>query len=123
MGGAGLVLGVVFVVVAVVVAFLLVPFLKRATKERMRAHEWAKSDDVDTLRYRVPEGQDSAAVMAALRGQGFEPVGDVDDSQDVLVPCRTERDRELVREAIARAGMNLEDEQGTGPGRVRFADE
>lgn len=123
MGGAGLVLGVVFVVVAIVVVFLLLPILRRATQERVRAHQWAKSEDVDTLRYRVPEGQDPAAVMAALRGEGFEPVGDIDDSQDVLVPCRTDSDRERVREAIAVAGMNLEDEDGTGPDGVRFLDE
>ena len=123
MGGAGLVMGVVVVVAAVVVVLLLLPFLRRATKERVRAHEWAKSDEVETLRYRVPEGQDPAAVMAALRGKGFEPGGDIDDSQDVLVPCRTDRDRERVRDAIAAAGTNMEDPRGRGPAAVRFLDE
>ncbi len=123
MGGAGLVLGVAFVAAAIFVAFLLVPFLRRAAKDRMRAHDAVNNPEVETLGYRVPEGQDPAAVMAALRGEGFEPVGDRDDDQSVLVPCRSDRDRDRVRSAIAAAGMNLEDEGGHGPDRVRFTDE
>jgi hypothetical protein len=60
----------------------------------------------DALAYRVPEGQDPAVIVAALKKNGFEPSSNtVDGIPMVMVPQQRSRpeQRQRVREAIASA--------------------
>lgn len=78
----------------------------------------------ETLRYRVPEGQDPAAVLAALEVEGYAATMSPAPASDVVViPCQRGADHERahVRAVIAHAALNLEDDPGDHP--VRFADE
>jgi len=126
MGGAGLVWGFIVVVVGVVAIFLLVPLVQRYNAQRRRAEELTRSDSVSTVRYVVPQGQDPAVVMANLRHEGFEPVGDsTATEQEILVPCSSDVDRDRIRHAIAAAPTSLEG--GPHPAgddsEIRFTDE
>ncbi|HEY6935104.1 MAG TPA: hypothetical protein VI452_17015 [Marmoricola sp.] len=119
----------VFVIIAllVVVGFIVfaaVRFLHR----QARHQDEVKSAPVDTLRYRVPEGQDPAIVLAALQKEGFKAIPDVQGagpSHDVLIPCPddTERHRAHVRSIIqSTEQVNFEGDQRQIP-QVKFADE
>lgn len=78
-----------------------------------------------SLRYTVPDGQDPAAVIAALRVAGYDAARDsVGNTNDVVIACEedTPELRERVRSVIAAdAPLNMEGDPM--PGQVRFADE
>lgn len=119
--GATLVI-VVLVVIAVVIAGLM---FKRFGDENRRRQEAVRENPRQVLRYRVPEGQDPAAVLVALTHGGFEAVTSPDDTQMVVVQCPMGADeqREEVRTLIENeAALNLEDDPHN-PGTVRFTDE
>lgn len=125
------VLAFLFVVVVIVAAIALttgaLPALRRrddAVKEEAAVRDAAPG--ADTLRYRVPEGQDPAAVMAALEAAGYHatPAPEL-NTHDLLVPCPHGADpaqqRAHVRAVIAGAALNLEGDSERSP--VVFEDE
>jgi hypothetical protein len=82
------------------------------------------SPAVGVLRYHVPEGQDPAAVLAALETEGYAAtLSPGPATHDVMIPCRSGADRERahVRAVIAHAALNMEGDPGDHP--VVFADE
>jgi hypothetical protein len=103
------------------VVIMAVAALKRRDDAVKRV---AFAPETDTLRYHVPNGQDPAAVLAALEMEGYaatlapEPQAD-----DVLIPCLSGADRERahVRAVIAHAALNMEGTPGDRP--VLFVDE
>ena len=106
---AGLI--VVLMVVAVVVFGAGGVRTLRKRQEALR-HD-AVSGQVPTLRYVIPAGQDPAAVMAAVKSEGYEVVRDdaATHSQDLLILCPAgiERERARVRAVIAhQAGIDME---------------
>ena len=112
---------ILIIVVVLVVGVLMV---RQVARREMAVEEHAAEPDTDTLRYRVPEGEDPVAVVAALQAQGYEAVTDHRHGrQDVLVVCpvSARQDREPVRAVIARAEANLEGDPSQHP--VRFIDE
>lgn len=124
MGGG---VGIVVVLVLVVIGLLVwgTASVVRGGKREIARQDLAKSDQMDTLTYVVPEGQDPAAVMAALRQEGFEPVRDLDTpEQRIIIPCREglDRVRPQVRAVIRDAGLNLDDDSYRLD-EVRFVDE
>ncbi|MFI2708195.1 hypothetical protein ACH5WX_11690, partial [Nocardioides sp. CER28] len=71
----------------------------------------AFSPTTDTLCYHVPEGQDPAAVIAALETEGYAAtLSPAPAIHDVLIPCRSGADRERahVRSVISHAALNME---------------
>jgi hypothetical protein len=125
MGGAGLIFGLMFVVLVVVVlAFSLgaIPGLGREAKARQ---EQAESGD-DSLIYEVPEGQDPAAIVAALRTDGMDAVEVMRHGRRRIVisgPRGREALRPRARAVIAhQADLNLEGDPAH-QGRVAFVDE
>ena len=75
------------------------------------------------LRYHVPPGQDPAAVLAAVREQGFEATVAMDGGyEDVVVVCDPQRDRERVRGILREAPVDMAGKRIEGP-PIRFADE
>ena len=119
----------VFVIIAllIVVGIIVLAGVRYLHRQARRQDE-VKSTSVETLRYRVPEGQDPSLVVAALQKEGFEAIPDVQGagaSHDVLIPCAdgVERHRAHVRSVIQGAEqINFEGDRKQLP-RVRFADE
>jgi hypothetical protein len=114
---------IILVVLVLVIGAIAVVRMARRNQER---EAWAKSSETQSLRYSVPEGQDPAAVMAALRQEGYEPIQDQDTAgRDVLIPCPAgkDRDRARVRAILVHvAPLNLEGDPAD-TSSVRFADE
>ena len=117
---------------AVIVVVLIVIFAGGAGLRAMRQRQVALRDEavsgqVDSLRYVVPVGQDPAAVMSALKLEGFEVVRDdaATHSQDLLIlcPAGVDRERARVRAVIAHeAAVDMEGHP-MPEHEVRFADE
>jgi hypothetical protein len=97
---------ILVIVLPVLVVFVVVPAMRRrdeAVKEETRLFP--------TLRYHVPEGQDPAAVLAALETEGYAAtLSPAPATHEVLIPCRSgaERERAHVRSVIAHASLNME---------------
>jgi hypothetical protein len=84
----GVITGVVIVVIVVLLlagALLAGRIGARAARRRREA---VVDTDVETLRYRVPNGQDPAMLVASLTHSGFAAVTEpVRDGKDVVVSC------------------------------------
>ncbi|HET8559912.1 MAG TPA: hypothetical protein VFL69_05295 [Marmoricola sp.] len=125
---AGLIVIVALVVAAIIIVVVTLLSGGRFLGRQGRVQEEAKTSSVDMLRYRVPEGQDPAVVLAALQKEGFEAIPDLQGSgstQDVLIPCEggVDRHRAHVRSVIQSTDrINIEGDRTQIP-RVRFADE
>jgi len=115
--GAALVPALLVLVVLVVGAVALAAISRR---QRERVDETHRPE-VSTLRYLVPEGHDPVPIVTALQREGYDAVS---EGQEVVVPCRTdpERERARVRAVIAAAPLNLEGDPASGR-EVRFTDE
>jgi hypothetical protein len=116
------------VLVAVLVIVIPVAVVIAAIGALRRRDDAVKADAshpaVETLRYHVPEGQDAAAVMAALETEGYPAtLSPAPAIHEVLIPCHSGADRERahVRSVIAHAAVDMEGQPGERP--VVFADE
>ena len=112
---------VVLAVVVVVGAFVA---LGGARLQRQRTRD-VHETPTDTLRFSVPEGQDAAAIATALKREGFSSVMEmVPTGQDIVVSCRStrDRDRERVRAIVGATPTSLEGGPTNAPG-IRFRDE
>ena len=126
MGGAGLPFGLmVIALLAVLVllgAFVVVPWLRGESRRRARLTE----PEHRSLVYEVPEGQDPAAIVAALRQDGLEATEVMRQGRQRIVisdPGGSEEVRSRARVVIAQ-GTDLNLEGDPAPTRkVTFADE
>ena len=112
---------VVLAVVIVVGGFVA---LGAARLQRQRTRD-VHERPTDTLRFPVPEGQDAAAIVTALKREGFSSVMEmVPTGQDIVVSCRStrDRDRERIRAIVGATPTSLEGGTSKGPG-IRFHDE
>lgn len=95
-------------------------------RQQLEHREDVLTHRVDALRYQVPVGQDPAALVAALRLEGYEVVTDTDQaSQDILIltPAGADRERARVRSVIEHdAPIDMEGHPMPDH-EVRFADE
>jgi hypothetical protein len=116
------------VVIVVIIALLLGGVLlagRTGARGARRRREAVLDADVETLRYRVPNGQDPAMLLAALTHQGFAAVAEpVREGKDVVVSCPDgrERERDRVRTTIQDAS-DMGGSEWPRPGRVTFLDE
>lgn len=119
--------GIVFVLIPLVIivgiAYVAVRWFRQ---DEARKHHEAVDHVVDSLRYHVPRGQDPAAVLAALRLEGYEATYDDEAAvPDILVltPSGADRERARIRAVIAHdAPIDLEGHH-MPEHDVRFADE
>ncbi len=112
------------VVLAVVIVIGGLVALGAARLQRQRARD-VHGTPTDTLRFPVPEGQDAAAIVTALKREGFSSVMEmVPTGQDIVVSCRStrDRDRERIRAIVGATPSSLEGGTTNGPG-IRFRDE
>lgn len=92
-----------------------------------KRHRGRIMDEVESLRFRVPEGADPAVIIATLRKNGFDATSDIGRAghQDVVIACPQgkERARPQVRSILAgESGINFEGDQ-SGPPPIEFVDE
>lgn len=125
MGGAGLPGLLFFVVLLVAIGFIVFIAVPWARSQNARSRR-ITGPETETLEYVVPPGQDPAAVVAALAGEGFEAVTTTVHGQEtvhIASPTGRDRIRAQARAVIAHeSGRNLEGDPM--PGReVRFSDE
>lgn len=121
MGSAAAIL-IWLVILAAVAWFLLGGGLAALSGARGKTE---RVDPDDVLRYAVPEGQDPAAVMAALAPAGYVArlTEDVDTRVLVIAEEEGERpDRGRVRALIAQSSTTIQD-PAAAPSDVRFLDE
>lgn len=119
--GAILVPLVLFVVIAVVIVVMT----RRSAGGETETHEILVDPEVPALRYEVPDGQDPAAVLAALRNSGYVASAEQQaGNQGLLIglPEGERPDREQVRSVIAGANTNLEGDASPAA-TPRFDDE
>ena len=120
--------GIVFVLIPLVivvgVAYLATRWFRQSQELK---REEARRGVVDSLRYHVPPGQDSAAILAALQMEGYEAVqDDGQTSQDILImtPSGADLERPHVRAVLAHeTPLNLEGDPMPDDQEIRFADE
>lgn len=125
MGGAGLpglIFAVVLLVLIAVLLFVLYPWLSSRRGEVDRLAD----PSVPTLEYEVPEGQDPAAVVNALKHDGLNAIGELRHGRQlVLIDAAEgpEKVRPRARAAIAeRALLNTQGDPSPVH-EVRFLDE
>ncbi len=126
MGGSGLLFGLMLVIliggVALVLAFMVIPALRRETERRRSLVD----SGPDSLVYEVPEGQDPVAIVAALRSDGLEAVEVMRQGrQRIVISGAVGREalRPRARSVIANgATLNLEGDRARQQ-EVRFVDE
>lgn len=119
-----------------VILLIVVLVLARFAVQRFGRREIQRSDrlqnaDRSTLRYEVPEGQDPAAVLAGLRGAGYDasPDSEPGPSSPIVIIGEAqggEPDREAVRRTLTELdGTNVVPEESATVrrSRVRFVDE
>lgn len=119
----GAVVALLLILIPVIIAVYAAGAVKRRDdRVKAEAESFSAAPLADTLVYRVPHGQDPAAVMASLEREGYSAtLGE--GAQDVLVPCPrgADHDRERIRALIAGSTLNLEGDPIDG--RVVFEDE
>ena len=125
MGGGLSGVGFVFIVliVALVIAVIWVAPLARS---RQRKSDVINAAHTPTLDYRVPEGQDPAAVMAALSHEGYDAALDPRDMQVLRVHCPAgpDRDRARVRSIIEQVpATGIDGNVPVETHRIHFVDE
>jgi len=126
MGGAGLPFGLMLVVLLAIIVlaavYVVVPWMRGESRLRERLTEPGK----ESLVYEVPEGQDPATVVAALRNNGLEAAEVMREGRQRVVISEASAGEDLrsrAREIIAKeADLNLEGDP-SAPRKVTFADE
>jgi len=110
----------------VVVAIVAITGSLNAAGKTQRDHEVVAEPTTDTLRYRVPVGQDPAVVLAALSQEGYDAVAEqVPEGHDVVVACPEGRNRHRARIRATIQYANASDAEGDpyDVPPVAFADE
>ena len=121
-------------IIPIVLVIFVVLFLAfggggvRVLRQRQEAlREEAVTGQVETLVYDVPVGQDPAAIIAALKQEGFQAVREdaATHSQELLIlcPAGADRERARVRALIAHEAPIDMEGHPMPPHDVRFADE
>lgn len=104
-------IGIIFVGFVVLGAILALA-LRRLVLDEASIEERLRSPDVHTVAYVVPEGQDVAVLMAAVRHAGFEAITKIDGGTERLLVACKEEDRAKVRsilEHVHRIGFDGSD--------------
>lgn len=114
------------VILLVIILLAVVALAARATKQSRKAADLAGTDA--SLEYVVPEGQDPAAVVAALQNHGYQARRDpaYTHTAKVVVACPdgVEHDRPRVRAVLEQAmPLNMDGDRDPALDPVRFADE
>lgn len=118
-----LLIGGVFLIA--LAAVVIVMAFQRWSNDRMELESMLADDPLDTLEYVVPEGQDPAEVLSALRSEGYVAALDPHTpTRLVHVECPGGKDRERARvRSVISAAATAIDDGAAMPGPVRFADE
>jgi len=120
---------VVFLVFFALAVVAAIAYSARATgKVAKKAEAQTSPGDprVETLRYRVPDGQDPAVLIAALDGAGYTSDVVPEEGAKLLVigcPAGRDRERARVRNVLAQNHMASLEGPSIDPGKITFVDE
>jgi len=120
-----LLLGPILVVAILVVVLVFWALGRYQRRTETLVHE-VEAEDVAALRYRVPTGQDPAAVVAALTQEGYSAIRDTraaDADILVLCPAGVDRERAHVRSVIAHVAAEDMEGHPMPEHEVLFVDE
>jgi hypothetical protein len=92
-------IGIIFVGF-IVLGVIVVVALRSWMLDEARIEERLRSPDVHTVAYVVPEGQDVAVLMAAVKRAGFESITKIDGGTERLLVACDEEDRARVRSIL-----------------------
>jgi hypothetical protein len=109
----------------IIAAFVLY-LLREQLRRRARIDEELHDDQVPTLEYAVPQGQDPVVILTALERHGYTAMVDTHGTgQVVMVRCPggVDRDRAHVRALIESANVTTQDDGMPLRTDVRFTDE
>jgi hypothetical protein len=120
---------VIFIILLLVVAAIAWPFLtgragRKAAEQAERQEPGAPG--VETLRYRVPDGQDPTVPMSALERAGFSAALDEAAAEKYLAitcPHGRDRDRDEVRRVLDGVDRTSLEGPQVRTGRATFEDE
>ncbi|MBO9524374.1 MAG: hypothetical protein J7518_22785 [Nocardioidaceae bacterium] len=119
---------VLLIVMLLALAALLV-LVTAGVQDRIRQQRHVHEDadgGVPTLDYEVPDGQDPAVLMVALRQEGYEATVEPSGRHPhvlVLCPSGVETERDHVRAVVQGASVSALDDGVPLEQKVRFADE
>lgn len=114
------------VILLVIILLAVIGLAARATQQSRKAADLAGG--TNTVEYVVPEGQDPAAVIAALQQHGYSARRDPDHTHTAVVviecPEGVEHDRPRIRTVLEQAvPLNMDGDRDPALDPVRFADE
>jgi hypothetical protein len=119
-------IGILLLIIIAVIAW---PFLTgRAGQKAGKAAEQLEpgSTMAETLRYRVPDGQDPVVLMSALEQAGFRTAMDeavAEKYLEITCPHGRRQDRDRVRSVLEDADRSSLEGPQVRTGRVTFEDE
>lgn len=101
-------MGALFVPIVIVLIFLVAGAvaLVAMSRRRQEAKEHVERPEVKTVRYRIPPGQDPAAVVSALSAAGFDAV-EYATADELAVPYDSDSERARIEQVIAEAPGHL----------------
>jgi len=118
-----------FLVFFVLAAVLVIGYSARTTgkvAKKAEAQDSPGDPQVETLRYRVPDGQDPTVLIGALDHAGYTAdVAPEEGTKYLVIGCPGGRDRERarVRNILAENHMASIEGPSFSPGKVTFEDE
>ena len=116
---------IVLIPILIVAAVAVIGVLAlRAWGRRRTAVDDELAGDTQTLDYLVPQGQDPAVLISALKGDGYQAAPDPGRTNLLHIACPSGLDRERPRvRATLEAARLSGPGTGTSPEPVRFVDE
>ena len=117
---------VVGIAVLVVVWFVVSGYAVRKSAKDAVLEDTPEDPNVETLRYRVPDTQDPAVLIAHLEQIGYtSTLDDVRGDKVLSVACPSGRDDDRTRVRTALQEVDTTGLEGAelNPGRVTFEDE
>lgn len=121
---AGVLVATLLAIVALV--WIVVYVVREEASKRQHVDHELNDERVPTLEYAVPTGQDPAAILAALEGEGYTATVDPHPTEQVVLiacPAGLDRQRAQVRSIIASADTTIQEDGGPVGVDVRFRDE
>lgn len=113
----------VLITAGLLVGMVAVLALRRWSLAELRTESWLHAPTTHTLAYDVPDGQDAAIPLAALRHEGFVARADMERGTERLVVACEETDRARVRDVLEHADLASFSGPRIPVGHVTFVDE
>ena len=122
----GIAVAIVVFLILAVIAWLVYSGVATNKAAKKASHQEPGDPRVETLEYRVPDGQDPAVLMAALEQRGYTAaLDDVHAAKHLVIACPNgrEQDRASIRTVIDEADRTSLEGPELTHNKVAFEDE